>query len=146
MRNALLLIVLASLLAFQPGTAYAQDAFERALLNYNAGRYQVALDGFSGIRAKYPDNALVHYYLALCHQALNHQSEARSEFEFVSARGNAKLRANAAAGLQQISRLRSQIGVSRPVSKQPSKLPSENKPAVPPPSKVKRIIEFYADW
>lgn len=146
MRNSLLLIALASLLAFQPGPVNAEGTFKQAVADYNAGKYREALDAFNGFKAKYPDNALTHYYLALCHQALNHQSQAKAEYEWVSAKGDSTLKAHAAAGLKQISGLKMQVG-SPSASVQPSQLPPGNQPAAAGgATKVKKVFEFYADW
>ena len=133
-----------SLCLFIQPLAQAAD-FKTAKSSYDAGKYPQALAEFKELKGSYPNNELVHYYLALCYQATNQMQLAKNEYEWVSTRGRTGLKAQAAKGLQQLSGLRSpsSSGGSPPVA-----IASAAGATAPGAggTKVKKIIEFYADW
>jgi tetratricopeptide (TPR) repeat protein len=137
-------LILATLIFFcgQPG--HCAPTFKEAVSDYNAGKYALALQQFNAWKAKSPNNALTRYYLALCHQALNHKTEARAEYQWVSSYGDPTLKSHAAKGLAQLGVMSAGSGSS---SAPAVTNPGQNAPPVASgPSRVKRILEFYADW
>ena len=122
-------------LPHQP-TYAAPGSFEQAVADYSAGHYSRALSEFQSCKTSFPSNTMVHYYLALCHQGLNHVDEAKSEYQWVMANGDSRLKAVAAKGFAQLSNARTSVAYA-PTS-------SAAQPAAS--SKLKKIIEFYADW
>ena len=120
-------------------------SFKAAVENYKAGKYASALEDFKYFKASSPNNVLTRYYLALCHQAMNHTSDARAEYEWVSRYGDPTLKSHAATGLAQLSSMRSVSTATRvPTSGGNSVTPMP--PSARVGSKVKKILEFYADW
>jgi len=119
-------------------------SFQQAVADYNGGKYSVALSELDGYKKMYPTNALVHYYSALCHQALNHLTEARTDYQYVAEHGDARLQSMSRTAIDQLSRLHSQ-GSSSVASVTPSSQPRLVANAVAH-AKVKRILEFSADW
>lgn len=120
--------------------------FGDAVNLYKSGNYSQALQDFTSIKAAYPNNALTHYYLALCHQALNHVTEAKTEYQWVSNYGDPTLKGHAAKGLAQLGTLRAQTGSVSIATASPVSSSAAGPPAAGGPTKVKKIIEFYADW
>lgn len=120
--NALAALLIAALPAMSaPANLYAQ-----AVADYNAGKYGQAATAFETIKAQYPNNALTHYYLALCRQALGQFAKARQEYEWVSQYGDASLKGMAAQGMSRLSGSKSSGTITA--------------------GKVRKILEFYADW
>ncbi|MCC7530496.1 MAG: tetratricopeptide repeat protein [Candidatus Melainabacteria bacterium] len=139
--NALAALLIAALPALSaPANLYAQ-----AVADYNAGKYGQAATAFETIKAQYPNNALTHYYLALCRQALGHFDKARQEYEWVSQHGDASLKGLAAQGMSRMSGVKTSASGSGSATHTASATQS---PAGRPPAgaKVKKILEFYADW
>ena len=137
--SALTLLLLAVMPAMSANNLYAQ-----AVADYNAGKYGQAATAFETIKAQYPSNALTHYYLALCRQGLGHYDKARQEYELASQYGDANLKGLAAQGLSRMSGAR---GSSSDTSSVRTASASPSAGARPPAgSKVKKILEFYADW
>lgn len=131
-----------SFISWQQATA-APPSWNQAVADYNAGRYAQALFEFNQYKATYPTYPLVHYYLALCHQAMNHIGEARAEFDWVAQHGDARLGGMARAGAQQLSHLSTTSGgSSAPSTTTAPEAAAQTKVA----ARVKKIIEFYADW
>jgi uncharacterized protein YkwD len=97
---------LASLLSFSIGLAVLAGpvSFQQAVSDYNAGKYSLALSEFESYKSAYPNYAQVHYYLALCHQSLNHVDKARAEYQWVAERASGSLKPLAAAGLAGLSK------------------------------------------
>jgi len=95
----------------------------QAVADYNAGKYGQAATAFESLKKQYPNNALTHYYLALSRQAMGQMDKARVEYQWVSQYGDASLKGLAAQGLARLSGGRSAQ-----------------------PGKVRKILEFYADW
>ncbi|HEY9788296.1 MAG TPA: hypothetical protein V6D17_23105 [Candidatus Obscuribacterales bacterium] len=129
------------LICFMPAASAGPVAFQQAVADYNAGKYSQALAEFESYKAAYPTNALTRYYIALCRQALGHINQAKQEYEWVSANGDPSLKALAAQGLQRLGGVKmSGTGSSTPTS---TAAPSAGATVT---AKVKKIIEFYADW
>jgi len=121
----------------------APVSFQQAVNDYKVGNFAKALPELQAYGLQYPDNALVHYYIGLCHQGLNHLDQAKKEFQWVSEHGDVRLRPLAQAGLQRLSRVNTHItygsrgGVSS--TSVLANAPQTN-------NKIRRVIEFYADW
>lgn len=128
-----------ALLSGQLGLAEGVS-FQQAVNDYTAGKYSQALSQLKVYESSYPDNALVHYYVALCHQSLGHIEQAKKEFQWVADRGDARLRVMAQTGLQQLSRAHTQIAYAPTTSSTPARS------STAPIAKIKKVIEFYADW
>jgi len=112
--------------------------FQSAVAEYKAGKYQSALAMFKSFAQASPNNALVHYYLALCHHNLNHVEQARQEYNFVIAKGEPSYKALAEKGL-------SRLGGSASVSaSSPSSAGSASQ--VPAAQRAKKVIDFSAEW
>lgn len=126
----------------------APASFQQAQADYNAGRYAQALAEFQPYAAKYPGNPLVRYYVGLCHLALNHKPEARQEFQFVSTCSDSKLAAQARSGLAQLDKLGGAIASAATPAATPQSAPAggSQQAAPQPKGKLKKVIEFYADW
>lgn len=139
-----LVIAISIWLAVQP-PAHSAPSFKDAVAAYNAGKYAQALQDFSAFKASSPNNVLTRYYLALCHQALNHTSQAKEEYNFVLSYGDPTLKGYASKGLAQMSGLRSQSSsqASSAVIKSGGGSVGQQAPA---PTKVRKVIEFYTDW
>lgn len=134
-------------LASQP-LGFCAPTFKGAVEAYNSGKYAAALQDFKVFKASSPNNVLTRYYLALCHQAMNHTSEAREEYQFVSSYGDPTLKSHALKGLAQLGSMRSSssgtsVAMSGGYSGGSAK---PTTPAAPAATKVKKIFEFYADW
>lgn len=114
------------------------NGFQQAVLEYNQGHYTSALSEFQTFKRAYPNNALVRYYLALCHQALNHIDEAKAEYEWVGANAPADLAGKAKMGLSRLSGVRTSVAFSGSSGAAASSGASQEK--------VRRILEFYADY
>jgi thiol-disulfide isomerase/thioredoxin len=124
----------------------ASSNFDQAVADYKEGHYARALSEFEALKASYPNNALVHYYDALCQQANGRIDKANSEFTFVLACPDPKLRALAQKGL-------SQLGGAHSTSRGGSVAAYNNTATATPkpsnssgPGKVKRVLEFWAEW
>ena len=108
--------------SFQPALA-APDVFSIAKSKYEKKDYQGALNDFKALSAKYPNNALCHYYMALCNQCLSRVSEAKREYQWVIANDRGSLSRQAAAGLNQLSGGKPSVG-----------------------GQVKMVLDFYTTW
>jgi tetratricopeptide (TPR) repeat protein len=120
----------------------AQMTFEQAVHEYNSGRHARALSELKKYEASYPNNTLVHYYIALCEQALNHLPQAKAEYQWVVTNGDAKLRAQAAAGFAQLSNVRTSA-YSSPSS---SNLAIAQGSTSSARTKVRKVLVFDADY
>lgn len=132
-------------LATLSGSASAGPSFQQGMADYKAGRYQQALNTFKIFAASYPNNALVHYYLAMSHQAVGHIAQAKQEYQAAILYGDAGLKQQATAGLNQLNKANTQIAYSAPsaASSQTRVNPGSSSQAK---GKVRKIYEFYADW
>ncbi len=127
-------------------TAAGPVSFQQAVADYTAGKYSQADSELEGYKRAYPTNAMVHYYLALCKQALGHLESAKAEYLWVTQYGDARLKGMAQAGFDQLSKARTSTSSS--VAAAPTTAPAAAPSAAPQiaSAKVKKIIEFYADW
>lgn len=108
--------------SFQPALA-ASDVFSVAKGKYEKKDYQGALNDFKALSAKYPNNALCHYYMALCNQCLTRVSEAKREYQWVIDNDRGSLSRQAATGLNQLSGGKPSVG-----------------------GQVKTVLDFYTTW
>lgn len=146
MRRALILTTLALLLMMPSGLA--APSFNQAVAEYNAGKFPQALSNFNTIKASYPNNPLLRYYIAMCHQQMGHISDAKAEYTFVTLHGDSNLVRLASIAINQLSGLgpkNSAVSVSAS-NRPPQQGPGAGGPSAPQASKVKKILEFYADW
>lgn len=131
---------------------YAAPAanFQQAVADYNGGRYAQANKELESCKQAYPTNAMVHYYLALCKQALGQIETAKSEFQWVQQNGDARLKSLAQTGFAQLSKARSTSGVSSvaaaPAQAAPSTQVKTTLATSSSGGKVQKILEFWAEW
>jgi len=127
-------------LIFADAANAAPNNFNQAVKDYNDGHYAHALAEFDALKTSYPNNALVRYYDGLCSQAVGRFEKAKSEFNFVMTCPDQKLRSLAQRGLAQLNKAHStstgQAGVTTVYN---SASPTSS-------GRVKRVLEFYADW
>jgi tetratricopeptide (TPR) repeat protein len=137
------------ILFWQFSPALAAPSFPQAKADYESGKYSQALATFQTLSATYPTNALVHYYMALCHQNLGHMGQARAEYQIVVSSGQPQLVPLAAKGLATLAGARSSTSSSSGSSSSASfSAPSHesstgSKVAM---GKVKKVLEFWAEW
>ena len=65
-----------------------EQQFNKALLDYNRGKFDVAVDGFSSILTDFPDSPYSepsHYYLGVSHFQGKHYQKARDNFYKITA-------------------------------------------------------------
>lgn len=137
---------IALLIATLPASSAGNSQYAQAVADYNAGRYGKAAAEFEVLKGMYPTNALTRYYLALSRQALGHFEKARQEYEYVSMNGDANLKGLAAQGLARMSGARTSVSSpSASASGGSSNSPTQST-RPPVTAKVKKILEFYADW
>lgn len=104
-RAATLLSILACL-AFE---AQAATPYAQAISDFQARKYAQALSGFQNASRSNPSDPLCHYYMALCYQYMNQVGLACKEYQWVASNSrDLKLKAQAQAGLTQLSRYQSQ--------------------------------------
>jgi thioredoxin 1 len=143
-------------IVFPLAASVASNGFNEAVLDYNDGHYARALSQFEALKTTYPNNALVRYYDGLCLQATGRLDEAKSAFTFVITCRDQRLRSLAQKGLDQLGNAHSsppQSGASNAYVNNviTTQIASAPKSPIPPLSgsssgKVKRVLEFYADW
>jgi thioredoxin 1 len=131
-------------LIFASAADASPNDFNQAVQDYNDGHYAHALSEFDALKASYPNNALVRYYDGLCLQATGRFEKAKSEFDFVTTCPDQRLRSLAQKGLAQLSNAHS-AGQTRINTSYTSAI-SASSGASSGPGKVKRVLEFYADW
>jgi thiol-disulfide isomerase/thioredoxin len=150
---ALGLAIVATIFGSEQQSVAAPPSYAQAVKDYNSGNYTVALSEFSQMKAAYPYNALVRYYIGLCEQSLGHLPQAKFEFIFVSQNGDAKLKANAQSALAQLSNVTEKANnpliVQNPGQARvanPGHVAAPN-PGVSAPAsrRVKKIVLFYSD-
>jgi predicted Zn-dependent protease len=137
--SAVALISLAAPLALGQASSYNQ-----AIADYNGGRYARALSEFKTLEAAYPTNVLVRYYAGLCQQSVGHIEQAKDEFRYVATYGTPQLKSMASAGLAQLQN--AHMSVSSHSSSPSIAMASPSSGTAAPAAKVRKIIEFYADW
>ncbi|MBS1992635.1 MAG: hypothetical protein JSS86_08765 [Cyanobacteria bacterium SZAS LIN-2] len=123
--------------------ALAGPGFQEAVADYNAGHYARALGTLQAVKSAYPTNALVHYYLALCEQAVGHIEQAKAEYQWVIASRDPKLAPMAATGLAQLSGARTSGSGSSSSSSMAAPSSGGQRAAT---GKVKKVLEFWATW
>ncbi|MCA9805731.1 MAG: tetratricopeptide repeat protein [Cyanobacteria bacterium HKST-UBA02] len=133
-------VLMASLAA--PPVLAQKITYPQAVATYKNGNYAQALSQFKQVDAAFPNNAMVHYYIALCHQGLGHLNLARSEYQQVVNMGDARLAGLARQGLNQLSGAKTQVysGGS------PSQISATQQPAMPAKKIARKVLYFYADW
>jgi len=124
-------------------TFAAPVSFQQAVADYTAGKYAQASTELETYKQAYPNNAMVHYYLALCKQAMGQLEGAKKEYLWVTQNGDARLKGMAQSGFDQLSKVRSS---SSSVATAPTTSSAPTSAPVVASAKVKKIIEFYADW
>ena len=127
----------------------APASFPQAAKDYAAGKYGVALAEFEELKSHYPTNLQVHYYEALCYQGLGQLEKARTEYTYVANANSGTLKPMAQAALQQLSRAHSS-GSGGGQSSSPGGMPAGAIASAAATTsgdyKVRKVIEFYADW
>lgn len=124
-------------------------SFAQATQDYAHGKYAQALSEFETYRTAYPSNIQVHYYEALCYQALGRLGKAREEYDYVAKNDTGRLKGLAQQALSQLAKAGGSSGSSSGSSS--SSLNSTPQLASATTSarsgdKVRKVIEFYADW
>ncbi len=135
------------ILFWQFSPALAAPSFPQAKADYESGKYSQALATFQALSASYPTNALVHYYMALCHQNLGHMGQAKAEYQIVVSSGQPQLVPMAAKGLATLAGARSSSSTgssSSASSSAPSHESSTGSKVAM--GKVKKVLEFWAEW
>lgn len=133
------------LLFWQFSPALAAPSYPQAKADYESGKYSQALAAFQALSATYPTNALVHYYMALCHQNLGHMGQAKAEYQIVVSSGQPQLVPLAAKGLATLAGARSSSGSSSSASFSAPGNESSTGSKVAM-GKVKKVLEFWAEW
>ncbi|CAN5613298.1 hypothetical protein BH11CYA1_BH11CYA1_33530 [soil metagenome] len=141
---------LAGSLSLSPALA-APDAFTVAKAKYEKKDYQGALNDFKALGAKYPNNALCHYYMALCNQCLTRVGEAKKEYQWVIEHDRSNLASQATAGLNQLSGVNNGSGSGSTSSSLGSSTGGAFTPIGSGASKtaggpVKVVLDFYTTW
>jgi len=150
-----LFLVLLFVLAIATSSAFAQSPnYNSAVKEYNEGHYARALSQFESLKGSYPNNALVRYYAGLCYQATGKYTNAKSEFEYVATCSDARLSGMAKSGIAQLSKVHASTG--SPGSRSPvlfglsatnhGSSSSSSSSSSAGSSRVKKVLEFYADW
>lgn len=135
--------------ALSTNMALATPTFQEAVSDYNSGKYARALGILKNFKAQFPNNPLVHYYIALCEQAMGHIPQAQEEYQWVVAQGDPRLAPQAATGLAQLAGKRVSGGGG---SRSGSYSATSTSPSQPGPSsstgkpKVSKVLEFWAEW
>ncbi|MBU6455537.1 MAG: hypothetical protein KGS72_27440 [Cyanobacteria bacterium REEB67] len=128
--------------------ALAAPSFQEGMAEYNSGKYAHALGTFQTFKASYPNNALVHYYIALCQQGLGHIDQAKAEYKWVMESRDPQLAGKAAAGLSQLANVRTAGagGASSAAVMPTAAAPGGSGSDKAPQGKVKKVIDFWATW
>jgi tetratricopeptide (TPR) repeat protein len=133
--------------------AFSAPTFQQAAKDYAAGNYRVALQEFEALKASYPSNLQIHYYEGLCYQALGRLGEAKTEYSYVANANSGSLKPMAQAALSQLSRAGGSGGGGSSSSSGGSSMPGGATALASAASsttagdyKVRKVLEFYADW
>lgn len=123
---------------------HAAPGFNDAVTQYNAGHHSQALSIFQMYASAYPTNALCHYYMALCLQAMARPLQSRNEYQLAMQYGDQSIKNLSAVGLQRIGRLTSSsASSSRPIGRTLTSPPGTRAASQ---QHVKKILEFYTSW
>jgi tetratricopeptide (TPR) repeat protein len=127
--------------------AQAGPSFQEGVAQYNSGKYAQAVSTLQVVKASYPNNAWVHYYLAMSEQAIGHIEQAKAEYQWVISSRDPKLAPQATVGLAQLSNARTTGSGGRSSSTTVAAVSSGGgggqKLAM---GKVKKVLEFWATW
>jgi len=139
-----LTIACLSLFSCSLSTQAAPASFQQAVADYNNGKYSLALTQLDSYKSVYPTNVLVHYYSAMCHQALNHLDQAKADYQYVADHGDAHLQSMSRAAITELSDAHSQprVSIASAATSAPPKMAANSIAR----AKVKRILEFSDDW
>ena len=96
-------LIIAAGLGISADVVSAQVSFQQAVADYNGGKYGRALTEFVTYESANPNNALVHYYVALCQQSIGQFEQAKAEFSWVATHADGQLKSMGAAGLEQLA-------------------------------------------
>lgn len=148
MKKALIYIALIApvFMTFAPPAQAAN--FPQAVKAYKAKNYPKALCELKECYKKYPNNTLVRYYLALTHQQMGHVGQAKAHYKWVVDNGDQTFKARAEQGYNQLAGLRAASN-SAPARTSQAQTPTQSAGGGAPDvkkEKVKKILEFYADW
>ncbi len=144
-------LLLLGALTYSPAV-FAVPNFQQAVAEYNAGKYAQALADFEQFENAYPSNGLIRYYEALCCQALNRLDKAKSHYQWVASNCQGNLKALGIAGMAKLANAHTQIASSGGTPTPPMAVGATTAGAAVaggqtnPNKKVKKILEFYADW
>lgn len=124
----------------------ADPGFDQAVNEYKARQYSQSLSHFRALSTKYPADAQTRYYMALCYQATNQISMAKSQYEWVASNSrDPRLQGYAQSALGQLGKYASTVGSASP---QASGVPP-GAMAMGAPVKVAgrlKVLEFSTDW
>ena len=141
MKKYTILLFLGFLAAVVIGTAgvnAASSKYDQAVSVYLQDNYAGALPLFEALSKTDPKNAKVHYYLALCHQQLENDKKAASEYE--QALSLSKDNAFNEIIKERLARTKRRLAKSHAGKEEPP----------PPPAKVhaplRKIIWFSTNW
>jgi thiol-disulfide isomerase/thioredoxin len=141
------LVLLSSALCVSSACA-AGTALQDAITDYNHGQYAVGLRKFLALERQASSSTMAHYYAALCEQNLNQTSEAKAEYEWISANGNATMKSYAQTGIENLNR-RSASNRGGSVASAIARATAPSAPAAAALSRdggVKKVIEFTTSW
>jgi tetratricopeptide (TPR) repeat protein len=141
-------MLLVGCLGLYSSVAVAAPSFQEGMALYNSGKYAQALSTLEAVKASYPNNPWVHYYLAMSAQAVGHIEQAKAEYQWVVNSRDPKLSAQAATGLSQLSGIRvsGSGGGSTPASATPSSGGGGGGGQKLAMGKVKKVLDFWATW
>ncbi len=142
MRKLSVLIALSLCLTGLAPALAGNSEFSQAQAEYNNRNYAGALAQFKALQTKYPNNELVHYYLALSNQAMGQIGLAKQEYQWVIDHGKSNLRGQAEKGLSQLGAARS----STTSHASASLSTNSGAKGATTQGKAKRVIDFWAEW
>jgi tetratricopeptide (TPR) repeat protein len=130
----------------------APATFQQAAKDYREGNFRLALSEFEQLKVSYPTNLQLHYYEALCYQGLGRLDQARVEYSYVANANSGSLKPMAQAALDQLSKAHGGGGGGGGGGGSTPSLPGRTAIASAASSttsgefKVRKVLEFYADW
>jgi thiol-disulfide isomerase/thioredoxin len=142
---------------------FASNTLQDAITDYNKGQYYPALKKLTALQAAQPKNAMVHYYGALCKQAVGQIAEARTEYQWVYAHGDGRLKALAQTGYARLGSYSARAGTVSSTAVAASTGPSSvlamsgalagtgastntaNTVTANKGARLKKVIEFYSN-
>jgi tetratricopeptide (TPR) repeat protein len=125
----------------------AAPSFQEAVAQYNSGKFAQAVSTLEVVEASYPNNALVHYYMALSQQAIGHLEKAKAEYQWVISSRDPKLAPQATVGLSQLAGARTTgSGGGRTMIASAAPAPASGGGGGQKAGKVKKVLDFWATW